>query len=216
MSIYALTRAASAIIFSPVIGRYIDTANRIHVVRLSIGKPCSWLPHHPLVKRRLAAVGGCCGLASCSLVAVWRGTSVLGSGDPVIVAILACVEKLCSIMDLVSIEKDWIKKTYTNQGHSNHEGVLTTLNAQMQRIDLIYKLAGPFVIAIIESYSIKVAVLVNLGMNLASVAVEYYAIAKVYFIVTDYRPYPSTRCIQQEHDEIISGFPEKRLVGRAT
>lgn len=37
MSIYALTRGASAILFSPAIGQYIDTGNRLRVVRLSIG-----------------------------------------------------------------------------------------------------------------------------------------------------------------------------------
>lgn len=53
------------------------------------------------------------------------------------------------------------------------------LNAQMRRIDLICKLAGPFVIAIIHGYSAQVAVLVNLSMNLASIIVEYYTIARV-------------------------------------
>jgi iron-regulated transporter 1 len=37
MSIYALTRGASAILFSPALGQYIDTGNRLQVVRLSIG-----------------------------------------------------------------------------------------------------------------------------------------------------------------------------------
>lgn len=37
MSVYALTRGASAIVFSPAIGQYIDTGNRLQVVRLSIG-----------------------------------------------------------------------------------------------------------------------------------------------------------------------------------
>jgi len=37
MSVYALARGSSAIIFAPVIGQYIDTGNRLQVVRLSIG-----------------------------------------------------------------------------------------------------------------------------------------------------------------------------------
>jgi hypothetical protein len=41
MSVYALTRGAAAILFSPAVGQYIDTGNRLQVVRLSIGK----LPH---------------------------------------------------------------------------------------------------------------------------------------------------------------------------
>lgn len=53
MSVYALTRGASAILLSPAIGQYIDVGNRLHVVRLSIGTPspkindattyCTWL-----------------------------------------------------------------------------------------------------------------------------------------------------------------------------
>lgn len=38
MSVYALTRGLSAIIFAPAVGQYIDTSNRLQVVRLSIGE----------------------------------------------------------------------------------------------------------------------------------------------------------------------------------
>lgn len=53
------------------------------------------------------------------------------------------------------------------------------INAQMRRIDLICKLMGPLFIALIDGISTEVAILVNLGMNVASVVVEYFAIAKV-------------------------------------
>ena len=36
-SLYALVRSASAIFFSPAVGRYIDRGNRLSVVRVSIG-----------------------------------------------------------------------------------------------------------------------------------------------------------------------------------
>lgn len=43
MSVYALSRQASAIVLSPVIGRFIDKSNRLKVVRLSIGEcPTNW------------------------------------------------------------------------------------------------------------------------------------------------------------------------------
>lgn len=38
MSIYALTRGLSAILFASAIGQYIDTGNRLSVVRVSIGE----------------------------------------------------------------------------------------------------------------------------------------------------------------------------------
>jgi solute carrier family 40 (iron-regulated transporter), member 1 len=37
MSVYALARSISAILFSPFIGRYIDKSQRLWIVRLSIG-----------------------------------------------------------------------------------------------------------------------------------------------------------------------------------
>lgn len=37
MSVYAVARAASAILLSSMVGQYIDTGNRLRVVRLSIG-----------------------------------------------------------------------------------------------------------------------------------------------------------------------------------
>jgi iron-regulated transporter 1 len=49
----------------------------------------------------------------------------------------------------------------------------------MRRIDLTCKLMGPLVIALIDGISTGMAILINFGMNVASVAVEYYAIAKV-------------------------------------
>jgi iron-regulated transporter 1 len=37
-SVYALVRAASAILLSPGVGHYVDTGNRLQIVRVSIGK----------------------------------------------------------------------------------------------------------------------------------------------------------------------------------
>jgi iron-regulated transporter 1 len=41
MSLYALVRGLSAIVFAPAIGWYIDMGNRLQVVRVSIGELCS-------------------------------------------------------------------------------------------------------------------------------------------------------------------------------
>lgn len=38
MSVYALVRGLAAILFAPAVGFYIDTGNRLQVVRVSIGK----------------------------------------------------------------------------------------------------------------------------------------------------------------------------------
>jgi len=53
------------------------------------------------------------------------------------------------------------------------------MNAQMRRIDLVCKLIGPLFIALIDGISTDTAILVNFGMNVCSVVVEYYSIARV-------------------------------------
>jgi hypothetical protein len=53
------------------------------------------------------------------------------------------------------------------------------MNAQMRRIDLACKLLGPLFIALIDSISTETAIIVNFGMNISSVVVEYYSIAIV-------------------------------------
>jgi len=49
----------------------------------------------------------------------------------------------------------------------------------MRRIDLICKLGGPFFISMIAGISTEKAIIVNFGMNMVSVVVEYFAIARV-------------------------------------
>ncbi|RFU78137.1 iron transporter [Trichoderma arundinaceum] len=116
MSLYALVRGLSAIVFAPMIGWYIDTGNRLQVVRVSI----------------------------------------------------------------VSVEKDWVVVV----SERNPEA-LQAMNSQMRRIDLLCKLFGPLFIAVIDAYSSRVAIIVNFAMNAASVAVEYVAIARVYYEVPE-------------------------------
>lgn len=55
----------------------------------------------------------------------------------------------------------------------------------MRRIDLHCKLVGPLFIALIDSISTRHAILINFAMNAASVLVEYFAIASVYYEVPD-------------------------------
>lgn len=49
----------------------------------------------------------------------------------------------------------------------------------MRRIDLVCKLVGPFVIAMIDGFSTEIAIVVNFAMNILSIFVEYYAIERV-------------------------------------
>lgn len=55
----------------------------------------------------------------------------------------------------------------------------------MRRIDLLCKLLGPLFIALIDGISTDTAIIVNFAMNLLSIPVEYFAIARVYHVVPE-------------------------------
>ncbi|KAG5651945.1 hypothetical protein H0H81_006829 [Sphagnurus paluster] len=158
VSVYALARSSFAIFLSPVIGRHIDVANRLQVVRFSI------------VAQRL--------VISVSCVIFW----LLYNEPPItrnatlgLLALLACIEKLCAIANLVAVERDWVVVIAGEDTQA-----LRGLNSQMRRIDLTCKLAGPLFISLIEGVSTEKAILVTLAMNVASLPVEYYTIKRVY------------------------------------
>ncbi|KZF24339.1 hypothetical protein L228DRAFT_245261 [Xylona heveae TC161] len=163
-SAYALARAASAVAFSPAVGRYIDTTDRLKVVRLSI------------LVQRTAVIVSCVGL-----IVLWSGwASSLTSRSCILVvlSLLGCFEKLASIMNLVSVERDWVVTIAEKD-----EELLRVLNSQMRRIDLLCKLAGPLAISLLDGLSTKIAIFFVLGSNLATVAIEYFAIVKVYNVM---------------------------------
>ncbi|KAH6854770.1 Ferroporti-1 [Chaetomium sp. MPI-CAGE-AT-0009] len=164
MSVYALTRGLSAILFAPAIGHYVDTGNRLQVVRVSI------------IFQRLAVA------ASCVIFYILVIGLPLGRGGRtgmlVLLSFLACIEKLCSIMNLVSVERDWVVVV----ADKNH-AALVIMNVQMRRIDLLCNLFGPLFIALLDGFSTEVAITVNMVMNVTSVVLEYFAIAWVYFDV---------------------------------
>lgn len=55
----------------------------------------------------------------------------------------------------------------------------------MRRIDLLCKLLGPLFISLIDDISTDTAIIVNFAMNLLSIPVEYFAIARVYHVVPE-------------------------------
>ncbi|KAJ5151908.1 iron-regulated transporter [Penicillium capsulatum] len=160
MSIYALSRGLAGIIFAPAVGYYVDVGDRLQVVRVSI-----------VFQRVPVAV-------SCMIFYVLAiGLDVPKLVDNLLLAalaLLACIEKLCSVMNLVSVERDWVVVVAGNNKKS-----LKVLNAQMRRIDLICQLIGPLFIALFNDMSTKTAILANLAMNVLSVVVEYFSIAQM-------------------------------------
>lgn len=102
-----------------------------------------------------------------------------------LLSILACVEKLSSVVNTISVERDWVVVI-----SQNNPDDLRELNSQMRRIDLFCKLVAPLTIALIAGYSTSIAIIVTFGMTASSVFVEYYAIARVYYQVDSLQTRP--------------------------
>ncbi|KAK0625181.1 putative iron-regulated transporter [Bombardia bombarda] len=165
MSLYALGRSGAAILFAQPIGSWIDHGDRLNVVRTSI------------VGQRVAVA------LSCGLFWLMElGRSDMGALATeslfALTVALTCVEKLCSVMNLVAVERDWV--VVITEGN---DSARRDLNARMRRIDLICKLLGPLAISTIAIASTLIAIQVTLAMNLAAVFLEYCSIAQVYKMV---------------------------------
>ncbi|KAL2396964.1 Solute carrier family 40 member 2 [Exophiala dermatitidis] len=162
MSIYALLRALAAIALSPTLGRMIDSNDRLWIIRLSI------------VSQRLGVAMSCLIFAllfrhKADLSPIFV-TALLG-----LLVVLACFEKLGSITNTVSVERDWVVVIA-----GADEAFLQALNAQMRRIDLFCKLVAPLAIALLHGWSPVIAVRATLITNVLSVGAEYFLIARVF------------------------------------
>ena len=95
VSIYALVRSAAAALISPAVGTLIDRCDRLAVVRASI------------LGQRVAVI------SSCGLFYLLKQQPGMQGqqrkGVFAVVVLLACLEKLCAVMNLVSVERDWVR-----------------------------------------------------------------------------------------------------------
>lgn len=164
MSVYALVRSAAAVMLSPALGSWIDKGDRLKVVRVSI------------IGQRLAVA------ASCGIFLILYQRKEFGTklrvGLFVVNIFLSCIEKLCSVLNLVSVERDWVVVISQDDDIARR-----ILNARMRRIDLFCKLFGPLTISLIDGASTTVAIFVTLGMTCMSVLIEYFTIAAVFRMV---------------------------------
>ncbi|KXT02903.1 hypothetical protein AC578_1806 [Pseudocercospora eumusae] len=162
-SVYALARAGSAAIVSPWLGPYIDRANRLKAVRISIGK--------------LSHIGASWHILTLAYTQfdVLRQKKMYANAFLAVISMLACVEKLSSVLNTISVERDWVVTVA-----AGHEQRLALMNAQMRRIDLFCKLIGPLAIAFVDGASPSIAILATGAMTAISVPVEYFTIARVY------------------------------------
>lgn len=167
LSVYAMFRSLSVVLFAGKIGHYIDTTNRLQVMRQSI------------VYQRLAVVLSCVLLAVMVEVVYSPDGPVMGPNTMLLLAgvtVLGCVERLCANMNMLSIERDWVV-VIANE----HTPTLLILNSQMRRIDLLCKLVGPLAISFLVDFAgVYRCIWILLVLNFTSLFVEYFTIKKVY------------------------------------
>lgn len=136
----------------------------------------------------------CIGLFLMAQYEEWRTYHATSIGFLLVLSGLACIEKLCSVLNTMSIERDWI--VTVAEGHeerlarklrllslTSHLLTAQVLNSQMRRIDLFCKLIGPLAIAFVDSASPIAAIIATGAMTVVSVFVEYFTIANVYRVV---------------------------------
>ncbi|KAK9430537.1 Ferroporti-1 [Lipomyces doorenjongii] len=175
-SVYALWRALSAMFLAPAMGRQVDKTNRLVVVRRSI------------VFQRAAVACSCALFAAMIILNVGASATsmLIKAGFIVMLSAFACVEKLASIMNTVSVERDWV---VVIAGSSTAD--LRQLNSIMRRIDLFCKMAGPLAISFLIGFTVLGSVWTLLILNIVSVFVEYFTIARVYRLVPALATRPS-------------------------
>ena len=162
LSIYALSRALAAIALAPSIGRYIDNGDRLSVIRVSI------------LGQRLAVALSCAGfLGLLTLKNVMP--KLVQQALFVVLIVLACVEKLCIILNTITVERDWVVVIAADS-----DGLLQSMNSQMRRIDLFCKLVSPLAIALLNGLSTKIAIIVTFILNITTMTAEYFLIAWVH------------------------------------
>ncbi|KAJ5312693.1 hypothetical protein N7508_003523 [Penicillium antarcticum] len=158
-SIYALVRAWSAVALSSWLGAWVDRSDRLVALRYSI------------VWQRIPVAVSCLCFVLLLNTKTWTMSLLLFA----VQGLLACVEKLAATANAVAVERDWAIVISDSINVPRQD-----LNASMRRIDLFCKLLAPVFISLVDNFSSKYAIWTVFGLNTASVAIEYMAIAQVY------------------------------------
>lgn len=96
ISIYAVTRGVAAIVFAEAVGRWIDNGHRLRLVKGSI------------VLQRIPVILSCVILWAMS-VEDGLMPRYLKAGLFAATALLACLEKVSSVVNMISVERDWVR-----------------------------------------------------------------------------------------------------------
>ncbi|KAL4943593.1 hypothetical protein BDV06DRAFT_221050 [Aspergillus oleicola] len=162
-SIYALVRSLFAVLLSSWLGTVVDRVDRLVAIR------------HSIIWQRFPVAVSCVCLGTLLTSPPAHLSWVLF----VALVLLAGVEKLASTANTVAVERDWAVVISDSLNIPRKD-----LNAQMRRIDLFCKLVAPLVVSLMDGLlSTRIAIWGVLGLNVAVVLVEYFAIAQVYHSV---------------------------------
>ncbi|KAL4994356.1 Ferroporti-1 [Aspergillus recurvatus] len=180
-SVYALVRSLFAVLFSSWLGSSVDGMDRLSAIR------------HSIIWQRIPVAVSCVCLGL-----LLRSPPVHLSWMLFIaLVLLAGVEKLAATVNTVSVERDWAVVISDALLVSRKD-----LNASMRRIDLFCKLVAPVVVSFMDGLlSTKVAIWAVLGVNVAVVLVEYFAIAEVYHSVPQLDRSQESEAVDEEEDE---------------
>ncbi|KAJ5973522.1 hypothetical protein N7481_010732 [Penicillium waksmanii] len=183
-SIYALVRSLAAVALSSWLGAKVDSSDRLVALR------------HSIVWQRIPVAVSCLCFIALFTIAESRDLSSILF---VFVSLLACVEKLAAAANTVAVERDWAIVISESIDVPRQD-----LNASMRRIDLFCKLVAPVFISLVDSFSTRVAIWTVLGLNTASVLVEYVAIAQVYRAVPNLKRTSAAILQTETLDEIAT------------
>ena len=125
-TLFGLTVFALKFVLGPIAGRWIDRAQRMHVVRVGIA---------------LQAAGVLGAIAVLGLLRVLVGDEEQTSMPwHLLLAITACgvLEALGALISSVAVKKDWVPAIWAPT-----DPTLTAVNANMANIDLLAEIAGP-------------------------------------------------------------------------
>ncbi|CAF9929510.1 MAG: hypothetical protein HETSPECPRED_007373 [Heterodermia speciosa] len=114
-----------------------------------------------------------------------------------VLCILACVEKVYSVMNLIAVERDWVIVIADDIKLD-----LQSLNSQIRRIDLASKLLGPLAIALLDGISTRDAIYATMGLSICSVTLEYYTVAKVYHQVPALSGFRQIDAVQHSNGDV--------------
>ncbi|GAB5590738.1 hypothetical protein Unana1_05638 [Umbelopsis nana] len=167
-SLYGLLTTAFGLLFGDVMGKWVDRVPRIDIIKYLI----------PVQKLTviLSHVGFWALLTYFNPGSETKSMEISTFAIFAAVVILGGMYKVTTIGMNVALERDWI--VVMAAGNSP---LLTSLNATLRRIDLLCKMLAPLFVALLTSTtSTIVAVYFIAAWNVASLAIEYYCIFRVY------------------------------------